>query len=236
MEGIAVFYNEEEARADKLFKEYIENNANSLKELKRITRLKELEYKERTGWTERFLKKREDITKGKRFGKLNPSQISLSLEEKMKFKAQYSYLGKGLKLNCLISLVVWEEPNLKKYLFGGEMPDYGIFNSSQHTRITGLVKDTHTLLHQLTDYYSGVKVNPVFYTILEKVEGGALTKDLREFFDNPEDVEFLEETFNLNNLEKEKEVLDKIITRGFPIIGGLSEEERKRFNGLFYQE
>ncbi len=236
MEEIFVFYNEEEAREDKFFRRYIEHNIKVLKELERITRLKELEYKKRTGWTERFLEKqRRDVVQGKKLTELNPSQVSLSLEEKMKFKEQYFYLGRGLKLNCLISLFAWEEPDLKKYLFGGEMPDYGIFNSFQHNRIVNLVQDTHDLLKQLNNYYSGARINPVFYTVLEKLEGGVITKDLREVLDNPEDIEFLEKTFNLNNLEKEKNILDKIIANGFPVISGLSEEERKKFKELFFQ-
>ncbi|MBR9683869.1 hypothetical protein GOV03_05000 [Candidatus Woesearchaeota archaeon] len=200
----------------------------------------------KNSWVNRYLQKnlriletfeeliREKITGEEKSGRLDSILGNLTPEEKRAFRKQYPNLGEGLVLNCLTSLLVDESKKNREYWFKMDGLDYGILIDANHGQINGLIQGIAGKMVELSEYYLRMRIDPVFYTVLEKQEGGKITKTMDDTLENDKAVELLERKFNIPDLRENQEMLMVRITEGFPVTRGLTEEEREEFEALFF--
>ncbi len=156
------------------------------------------EYKEKSGFNERWIKRNEELKKKKpRASTFPPDMVHLSDVEQKKFKEQYHDLGKDLELTVLVYLsAVGDE-----YYFDEASGSIGIRSVGPYKDISSMALDIKDILQQLKGRFSGAKLTPAFYTTKENkplvpeeissdVDGwlNGIAQEMQEDDDFPEEV------------------------------------------------
>ncbi len=139
-------------------------NQGGLDTLDALVEEKEREWKDQTGWTERFLRSQQTVL-SEDDHVADPYEVGLSEEDSERFRAHYPELGKGISLHCPVRLECVEIPDgTVKYLFGVRMSDWGDYESTRQDGISGLVDSVSVVLSELSSHFSGAGIIPAFYT------------------------------------------------------------------------
>lgn len=125
------------------------------------------EYKEKSGFNERWTKKTEELKKERpHTSTFPPHMVQLPDDEMEKFNEQYHELGKGLELKVLISLYAVGD----KYDFengnGSDLP-FSFGGDKEYANIDSLAQGVQEVLPKII--FWGTKLMPVFYTAREEL-------------------------------------------------------------------
>lgn len=187
-----------------------------------------LEYKEKSGFNERFL---EAQKKNPQRSTFSPDEVHLPTQEQEKFNEQYQNLGKGLELTLLVNLYVVGD----KYSFhegnSGDIP-HSFTEDAEYENIASLVQGVKDGISSFR--YFGVTFPPVFYTTREET---ALVPE--QISNNPEDYlqGINKELAEIEEMPAEYKELFVEAMKDFASckdkIRGLTEEECLEFERLY---
>ncbi|MDP3697949.1 MAG: hypothetical protein Q8R47_00020 [Nanoarchaeota archaeon] len=121
-----------------------------------------LEYKEKSGFNERFNKCQDKTLEGEIL--FSADEVALPDYEQEKFNEQYRDLGKSLEFKLLVGLFYTGD----KYIFGGgDNSSAPSIEDEEHDNLSSLTQGLKTALSKLN--FWGAALNPIFYTTREKL-------------------------------------------------------------------
>ncbi|MBI4738112.1 hypothetical protein HY772_00850 [Candidatus Woesearchaeota archaeon] len=226
MNRIAVFDTQESVHPTLLF--YLHSNIAAQDELDNRYEAKLLEYKEQSGWNERFLRAQaEGVAAGRILSTFQPAVVHLPDDEQERFLAQNRDIGQGLELTCAIELRAHDQG----YFFsaGVSRPDCHEHISEDHDTLEALVCGVAAYLTSECGSLFGAKVTPFIYTVKEDSRLDTEQKDgIQESLRELPSQELPQEAKDAFRMALEGMLGDDLIARG------LRDDERETFERLYF--
>ncbi|MEK6853397.1 MAG: hypothetical protein AABX64_01820 [Nanoarchaeota archaeon] len=232
--GLVQIYDTQEEVLQRVRQVVYESNLKTRETLESLTKAAMSEYREKSGFDERWIRRNEEFKKKKPWAStFPPNMVHLSDDEQKNFKEQYHDLGKDLELTVLVHLsAVGDE-----YNFDDVSGGIGIGFVGPYKDISSMALDIKDILQQLKGKFSGAKLTPAFYTTKENkplvpeeissdVDGwlNGIAQEMQEDDDLPEEAK----TSIYEELREFASSKDRY--------GGLTEAECAEFERLFCQQ
>jgi hypothetical protein len=225
-----IIFNEPQTQQVRDFYQRVEDEiCQNLDTLDALREEKEKEYKDKTGWTERFQRSQSEISSEDSFI-VDPYDVLMSEDDFERFRAQYFDIGKDITLKCPIGLHVIETTDDKvKYFFGVKVSDWGNHDSKHYGSISELVYEIKLILSNISSHFFEANVIPTFYTYSGRTTNDAFRQAMRRQFESLSEKE-MKAVFGEHVKKPTKEEIDKM---EFSEFRGLSETEIKELADLY---
>lgn len=254
MTKIQVFDTWENA-FDQLIKQHYDKNLETRLEIHNVYKEKLQEYKESSGFNERYIKKREkelprtskmthpktgeeiEIVFPYSEHDLDPAHAPLPEEERKKFMELYPNIGERFELTRIIQLTVMAKEYFYDNVQDGLCPTSKYTNDDGYKTIPQLIGGVQELIQEQSGLYGGAKTDILFYTI-DKETPLFTEEERREIAEegflevpNLEEMPPLERAATEDKLEEVNRLVLKLAPESER---GLTLKEMKEFEKLYF--
>ncbi|PIN69309.1 hypothetical protein COV93_05980 [Candidatus Woesearchaeota archaeon CG11_big_fil_rev_8_21_14_0_20_43_8] len=168
----------------------LEDNLEARKHINHIYRQKLMDYKETTGWADRFRQRQEELKKkGDLYDIIDPHLVHMSEDEYNKFHKTIPDIGEGYELSCAVQLTSFDgKYNFQAGIIRPDCLEY--INQNDFSNFEDLTKGIKSYVEQSKPQFFGANIKPFIYTVKKEEDFSEEEKqNMRSLMDDPSQIE-----------------------------------------------